>query len=83
MSPARLEPACADPEGVGQGAGGQNPHPRKNHRNIGFLSKTVPYPLKNNKAAKPVFNVGPSLAFCWRADDSSLLVVFGPFSLII
>ena len=81
MPPAKLEPACADPEGGGQGV--RIPHPRKNHRNIGFLSKTGPYLLKNYKATKPVFNVGPSLAFRWRADDGSVLVVFGPFSLII
>ena len=65
------------------GAGGKDPHPRKNHRNIGFRSKTGPYPMKNYKATKPVFNVGPSLAIRWWADDGSLLVVFGPFSLII
>ena len=53
---------------------------------IGFLSNTGPDPLKNCKATtRPKFNVKPSLgrqrnpikmAFCWRADDSPLLVVF-------
>ena len=36
--------------------------PLKNHKNIGFFSKTGPDPLKNHKAAKPAFNVGPSSA---------------------
>ena len=49
-------------------------------------SNTGPDPLNNHKATKPAFNVGPSLArkrntiemaFCWRADDGPLLVVFG------
>ena len=30
--------------------------------NIGFLSYSGPDPLKNHKATKPVFNVGPSSA---------------------
>ena len=47
--------------GGGGGAGGENP-PLKNHKNIGFLSNTSPDPLKNHKATKPAFNVGPSLA---------------------
>ena len=33
-------------------------HPLKNHKNIGFLGDTRQNPLKNHKAAKPVFNVG-------------------------
>ena len=40
-------------------------------------------PLKNHKASKPAFNVGPSLAhqqftilFRWQADDGPILVVF-------
>ena len=38
--------------------------PLKNHKNVGFLSNTYtdPDPLKNHKAAKPAFNVGPSSA---------------------
>ena len=42
-------------------------------------------PLKNHKATKPAFNVGPIgpptkchlMAFCWQADDSQLLELFG------
>ena len=57
--------------------------PLKNHKSIGFLSKTGPDPLKNHKATKPAFSVGPSLTrqrnaiemeFRWRTDDGSLLV---------
>ena len=36
----------------------------KNHKIIAFLCNTVntgPDPLKNHKATKPAFNVGPSL----------------------
>ena len=48
---------CADPEG------GEGPRPSlKNHKAIGFLSNTVPDPLKNHKATKPAFNVEPSSA---------------------
>ena len=65
---------------------GSGPPPLKNHTNIGFLSNTGPDPLNNHKATKLAFNDGPSLArqrnaieiaFCWRADDGPLLVVFG------
>ena len=35
------------------------------HKNIGFLSNTGPYPLKNHKATKPAFKVWPSSA-CQR-----------------
>ena len=34
----------------------------KNHKNLGFLSNTGPDPLKNYKATKPAFNVGPPSA---------------------
>ena len=73
--------ACTDPEGGG-GAGG--PHPQEKSQNIGFLSNTGLDPLKNLKATKPAFNVGPSLArqrnaismvFRWQADDGLLIVV--------
>ena len=72
--------------GGGGGGGGGGSDPLKNHKNIGFLSNTGPDPLKNHKATKPAFNVGPSsarqrnaikMAFCWRADDDPLIVVFG------
>ena len=48
----------ADPEG---GTVGLDPF-YTNHKNIGFLSKTGPDPLKNHKATKPAFNVGQSSA---------------------
>ena len=35
--------------------------PPEKSQNIGFLSNTGLGPLKNHKATKPVFNVGPSL----------------------
>ena len=34
----------------------------KNHKNIGFLSNTGLDYLKNHKATKHAFNVGPSMA---------------------
>ena len=47
----------ADPEGGG-GGGGVGPPPQlKNHKNVGFLCKTGPGPLKNHKATRPAFNV--------------------------
>ena len=49
----------ADPEG-GR-TGGLDPLP-ENHNDIGFLSNTGPDLLKNHKATKPAFNVGPSSA---------------------
>ena len=61
------------------------PPPPENHKNIGFLCKTGPDPLKNHKATKPAFNVEPSsdrqrnaisMAFRLRADD-------GPFKAIV
>ena len=36
--------------------------PLKDYKNIGFLSLAGPDPLKNHKAIKPAFNVGPSSA---------------------
>ena len=48
-----------NPEGL---AGGPDPSPLKNHKNIGFLSKADPDPLKNHKATKAAFNDGPSSA---------------------
>ena len=43
-----------------RGHGGR-PH-LENHNAIGFLSITGPKPLKNCKATKTAFNVGPSSA---------------------
>ena len=42
--------------------GGDPDPPLKNHKNLGFLSNTGPDPLKNYKATKPAFNVGPPSA---------------------
>ena len=79
-----------DPDGGGGGAvtGGPDPLLLRNHKNIGFLSKTGPDPLKNHKATKPIFNVGSlsarqqnaiSMAFCFAGGpiNGQLLVVFG------
>ena len=62
------------------------PYPLKNQKkNIWFLSNIGPDPLKNHKATKPAFNVGPSsarqrnaisMAFRWWANDCPLTVVF-------
>ena len=49
----------ADPEGD-RGSG--PPPPAKHHKNIGFLSNNSSDPLKNHKATKLAFNVGPSSA---------------------
>ena len=42
------------------GRGG--PDPLENHKNIVFLSNTDLDPMKNHKATKLAFNVGPSSA---------------------
>ena len=74
--------SCADPE---RGTGVRTPLP-ENHKHILFPSNTGPDPLKNHKATKPAFNVGPSSAckrnaiemtFRWRADGGPHIVVFG------
>ena len=44
----------------GGGAGGLVP--LENHKDIGFLSKSGPDPLKNHRATKLAFNVAPSSA---------------------
>ena len=59
--------------GGGRGSG----LPLKNHKNIGFSSNTGPDPLKNRKATKPAFIVGPSSARQRNADDGPLIVVLG------
>ena len=66
----------------GRGADPPPPtHTLKNPKAIGFLSVTGLDPLKNHKATKPAFNVGPALeTFPWLADDFPLLVVFGYLS---
>ena len=47
------------------GGGGGGVRAVKNLKNIGFLSNTGLYPLKNQKSTKSAFNVGPSSA-CQR-----------------
>ena len=50
------------------GTGGSGPPPpEKNHKNIGFLSKTGQDLLKNHKTTKPALNIGPSSARQWNA----------------
>ena len=45
------------------GTGGpDHPPPMKNHKNIGFFKNTGPDPMKNLKATKSAFSVGPSSA---------------------
>ena len=41
---------------------GSRPLPPEKSQNLGFLSNTGPDPLKNHKATKPAFNVGPPSA---------------------
>ena len=60
--------------GFRKGGGREFRSPLKNHKNIGFLSKTGLDPLKNHKATKQVFNVGPSSArqrIKWYLDPPS------------
>ena len=70
----------------GEGTGGLDPPPEKSQKSLRFVSYTGPDPLKNHKATKPEFNVGPpsahqrnaiSMTFHWRADDGLILVEFG------
>ena len=64
--------AFADPEGGGgRGAGYTLWKITKK------VSNTGPDPLKNHKAAKPEFNVGPLLASQRNADDGPLILAFG------
>ena len=69
----------------GGGHGVQTPLPLKEHKNIGFLSITGLDSLKNHRATKLAFNVGPpsvrqrnaiEMAFRWWTDDGPLLVGF-------
>ena len=53
-----------------QGGGGGIRTPLKNHKNIGFLSNTGSDPLKNHKATKPAFKVGPPSAGFPRSGKS-------------
>ena len=44
-------------------------------QSIEFLSNTGADPLKNHKATKPAFNVGPSSAFKWRFAGGPMIVL--------
>ena len=70
-------------EGGGGGGGGTGgpapPPPLKNHKAIWFLSNTGPDALKNYKATKPDFNVGPSSASQRNAITVLLIVVIAVF----
>ena len=48
--------------GGGGGDRGSGTPPEKSQKYSVFFSNTGPDPLKNRKATKPTFNVGPSLA---------------------
>ena len=63
-----------------RGGGGwrSGPPPLENYKNIGFLSNTGWDSLKNLKATKPAFHVGPPSAR-QRDADGPLIVVFGSF----
>ena len=70
--------------GSREGDRGPEPPSLKYHKK-GFLSNTSLDPLKNHKAAKPAFNVGPSSArqrnaFCWWANGGPHLVALDSFS---
>ena len=45
----------------------------KNHKNIQILSNTGTDPLKNLKAAKLAFNVGPLSPYNWRIDGGQMM----------
>ena len=65
---------------IGAGTEGLDPPPPppENRKAIGLLSNTDPDTLENNKATKPALNIMVLvLAFRRRADNGSLLVVFG------
>ena len=57
------------------GAGGPDHPPLENYKTIVFLSNIGPDHLKNNKATKPAFNVGPS-SFKWRFAGGPLMARF-------
>ena len=73
----------------GGGAGGPDPPPLENHKNIHnvvVFSYTGLDPVENHKATRPAFHDGPASAcqrkafkmvFRWRADDGLILVLFG------
>ena len=50
--------------------------PQKKSQNIWFLSNSGTDPLKNHKAAKPAFNVGPSSVRQWRFTGGQMMARF-------
>ena len=70
--------------GGSRGGGGAGaPDTREKSQNVGFFSNTGPESLKNHKATKPEFNVGPSAArqrFTGGPMMASLWWCFDPFS---
>ena len=46
----------------GEDDGVWTPPPPEKSQNIGFLSNSGPDPLKNHKATKPTFDIGPKSA---------------------
>ena len=54
--------AWTDQEGGGGAGGAEDPSPPEKLKTLGYLNNTGLDPLKNHKATKPVFNVGPSSA---------------------
>ena len=64
------------------GGGGvdRGPEPPEKSQNIGFPSNTGLDPLKNHKATKPTFNVGPSSAaespLKWRFAGGPMMARF-------
>ena len=66
--------------GSREGTGGLDPAPLKSQK-YRVLSNTGPAPLKNHKATKPEFNVGPSSVrqrapFKWRFAGGSMMACF-------
>ena len=58
LAPGKTTLCMYGPRGWDRGSGPSI----KNQKNVGFLSNTGPDPLKNHKATKSAFNVGPSSA---------------------
>ena len=57
------------------GSRGLDPPPLKNDKNIGFLSKTSPDPLKITWLSMAHQQNAICMAFIWLADDDPLIVV--------
>ena len=63
----------------------RTPPPLKDHKNIEFLSKTGPDPLKSPNSQSyeasvqhwAIIGTPAKRHFRWRADDGPLLVIFG------